>query len=571
MTTTRAKSKKAVPDICPEISNKISTRGAFSVIEATRQNVLEAFSLSSNCKKLPLVATKASSLSLAGFSPVKVLLKKHIWISPSIASTLTKSPKIFNNKPVNKLVFSSIDSLFGAASTTSSKKMSLVSAIVTPNPFVVPNEILNKISIVLSSTLSKMGQDYLLAVLPNVVSSSRSLLVLEAKQFLPVGSPVFENWADQMEAELSPPLVSETITSCQRFAGWMASTLVPDATFKIKLAHVKTVFQLVHGFLGAKSVSKDNIKLFCLTSFVHLATLKIAKSLVVSESSSPSAAVVLRDMLLGVSAADIKTAFSVFGSVTCVVLKPVGVWQYVVVYFEKLDSAMSVLNYWLVLVSKDNTILSCDKFKAKLVNFPSGCTAFEIIGGQTCFIPHSPESGCHSRFALITFGSQTDLDSAIVKTALPKFSKVFTPCFVGPKFYAKASVLLSFSKFASVSPLVSSPVVVGNSLVLSYLSSLESDLTKFSALVESIVKPIGSLVTTFEQFINSDLVLSSAFGLRINEVLVHMGSFSKTFDKLGREVVSLKKECYIEDINMSGNLKLPSVVGDEVFSNLMSF
>ncbi|KAG9297425.1 hypothetical protein G9A89_000976 [Geosiphon pyriformis] len=129
----------------------------------------------------------------------------------------------------------------------------------------------------------------------------------------------------------------------------MASTLVPGATFKIKLAHVKTVFQFVHGFLVAKSVSKDNslktVFLVELTSFIHLATLKIAKSLVVSESGFSSAAVVLHDVLLGVSVADIKLAFSVFGSVTHVVLKPAGIWQYVVVYFEKLDSAVSALKH----------------------------------------------------------------------------------------------------------------------------------------------------------------------------------------------------------------------------------
>ncbi|KAG9286276.1 hypothetical protein G9A89_014262 [Geosiphon pyriformis] len=212
MTTTRAKSKKT-------ISNKISTREALFVVEATRQNVLEVFPLPSNREKLPLVATKSTSSFLAGFSPVKVPSKKHIWVSPSVASTLTKSPKVFNNRPVNKLVFPSIDSTLGASGTTSLKKMvkktkssekweqSLVSAIVTPNPFVVPNEILDKIFVVSFSTLSKMGQDQPLAVLPNVVSSSRSSLVLKAKQSPLVGSSVLGNWTDQMETDSSPPLV----------------------------------------------------------------------------------------------------------------------------------------------------------------------------------------------------------------------------------------------------------------------------------------------------------------------------------------------------------------------------
>ncbi|KAG9288190.1 hypothetical protein G9A89_020496 [Geosiphon pyriformis] len=324
---TRAKSKKAAPDICPKISNKISTREALSVVEATRQNVLEVFPLLSNHDKLPLVATEAISSSLA--------------VSPSVVSTLTKSPKVFNNRPVNKLVFPFIDSTLGAASTTFSKKMvkktkssekwgqSLASVIVTPSLFVVPNEILDKIFIASSDMSSKMGQNQLLAILPNMVSSGRSLLVLEAKQSPLVGSPVLGNWTDQMKTESSPPLVFgapsggawKTITSCQRFAEWVVSTLVSGAIFKIKLAHVKTVFQSVHGFLGAKSVSKDNSLeaafLVKLTSFVHLATLKIAKFLVVSESGSSPAAVALYDIPLGVLAVDIKMALGVFGEVAC--------------------------------------------------------------------------------------------------------------------------------------------------------------------------------------------------------------------------------------------------------------
>ncbi|KAG9304054.1 hypothetical protein G9A89_005964 [Geosiphon pyriformis] len=632
MTTTRAKIKKAAPDICPEISNKISTREAFFVVKATRQNVLEAFLLSSNRDKLSLITTKATSSSLAGFSLVKIPLKRHIWVSPSVASTSTKSPKVFNNRPVNKLVFPSIDSTSDASNTISSKKMVkktknskkwkqlLASAIVIPNPFVVSNEILDEIFTALSSTLSKMGQDQLLAVLPNMVFFSRSLPVLEAKQSSSIGSPFLGNWANQMKTELSPLLVSgaasggawETITSYQRFAGWVASTLVSGVTFKIKLAYVKTVFQSVHGFLDAKSVSKDNVKLFCMefasqvsleaaflvefTSSVHLSTFKIAKSLVISESSSPFAAVALHDVLLDVSAANIKTAFSVFGSITCVMLKPAGIWQYVVIYFEKLDFAVFALNYWSVLVDKDSvrifplmnqnkTILSHDKFKAKLVNLPSGCT--------TCFIPCSPNSGHHSQFALVTFGSQVDLNSAKIlgcqqcfrcqevghlavdcKVSSPppsKTPKVFNTHFVSGVSYVKVSASLNSSKFLFLTALVFFFMVIGNSLVSFQLASLESDLVKLSVLVESIVKPVGSLVKLFEQFINGDLVSSSKLGLKVNEVMVHMGSFSKIVGKLERKVISLKKKCCMEDINMSGDLEHPVGLDDKVFSNLMSF
>ncbi|KAG9292821.1 hypothetical protein G9A89_006382 [Geosiphon pyriformis] len=401
--------------------------------------------------------------------------------------------------------------------TKSSEKweQSLASAIITPNSFVIPNEI----SIASSSMLSKISQDQPLAVLLNVVSFSKSLPVLEAKQSSSVKSPVLRNWVNQIETELFPLLVFgttfdgtwKTITSCQKFAGWVTSTLVLGATFKIKLAYVKAVFQSVHGFLGVNSV--------------HLATLKIAKFLVIFESGSPFTAVVLHDVLLNMFTIDIKMTLSVFVSIICVVLKPAGIWQYVV----------------NPLSGKSNkTILSHNKFKTKL-------------------------SGHYFQFALVTFDSQADLDSTIVKTNCKislspplKFSKVFTPHFVGSKSYAKTSASLNSPEFPLLLPFVSSPVI------------FKSDLTKLSALVKSIVKSIGSLVTTFEQFINNNLVLSSALDLKINKILVHMSFFSRTVDKLEREVVSLKKECYIEDIDMSGDSELLPVVSDEMFFNLMS-
>ncbi|KAG9305726.1 hypothetical protein G9A89_005124 [Geosiphon pyriformis] len=378
-------------------------------------------------------------------------------------------------------------------------KQLLASVIVTPNPFVVPNEILDEISIASSGMLSKMGQDQSLAVLPNMVSSGRSLPVLEAKQSLSVGSSVLENWADQMKTELSSPLISgvtsggvwKTITNHQRFVGWMASTLVSDAIFKIKLAHVKTVFQSVHGFLGAKSVSKDNMKLFCvefasqmsleaaflvkLTSSVYLTTLKIPKSLVISESGSPFATVVLHNVLLGVSAADIKTAFSVFGSVTCVVLKSTGIWQYVVVYFEKLDSAVSVLNYWSVLVSKDSVRI-----------LPLLHLAFKLI--WTLLLP-----------ILVC------LESAISGRKLLIALKMFKPYFVGSLSYTKASAPSVMSEFSSLVASVS-PVAVVNSAVRSRLDSLEKQISDLAALVKSIVEPVGSLIALVSCLLDDNAV-----------------------------------------------------------------
>ncbi|KAG9286930.1 hypothetical protein G9A89_001168 [Geosiphon pyriformis] len=152
----------------------------------------------------------------------------------------------------------------------------------------------------------------------------------------------------------------------------------------------------------------------------------------------------------------------------------------------------------------------------------------------------------------------------------PKIPKVFKSHFVGGVFYVKAFAFLDSSEFPPLAASISSSMVVGNSLVSFRLVFLESDLVKLSTLVESIVKPVGSLVKLFEQFINENLVLSSKLGLKINEIMVHMGSFSKIVDKLEREMVSLKKEYCMEDIDMFGNSEHLVGLDDEVFSNLLS-
>ncbi|KAG9292062.1 hypothetical protein G9A89_017962 [Geosiphon pyriformis] len=444
------------------------------------------------------------------------------------------------------------------------------------------------------------------------------------------------NWADQMETESSPPLVSgttsggawETITSHQRFTGWVASTLVPGATFKIKLAYIKTVFQSVHGFLGAKSVSKDNIKLFCmkfasqqfleaaflveLTSSVHLTTLKIAKSLVVSESGSSPAAVALRNVPLGVSTADVKLALNVFGSVTGVVLKPAGIWQYVVVYFEKLDSAVSVLKHWSVLVCKNSirilslvnqneTILSYNKFKAKLINLLPGCTTFEIsnmisqIGGQTCFISYSPNSGCCFQFALVIFDFQNNLDSVIVKTETPgcqrcfrcqemghlaadckifspstsKIFKVFKSYFVGSASYTKTAALSDLFEFPLL--VASLAASAANPAVSSKLDSLEKQISDLAALIKSIVEPVGSLVVLVSRLLNDN----AAKAVQVKKDIISMKSAANNFSNLmvgvSKNIACLRSEVDFGNMDYDGMLAAkPSFLSEDTIEHVIA-
>ncbi|KAG9288677.1 hypothetical protein G9A89_004296 [Geosiphon pyriformis] len=467
--------------------------------------------------------------------------------------------------------------------TKSSEKwgQSLASAIVTPNLFVVPNEILDEISIALSGTSSKIDQDQPLAVLPNVVSSGRSLPVVKVKQSSSVGSPVLGNWADQMETDSSPPL--------------------------IKLAHVKAVFQSVHGFLGFKSVSKDNVKLFYmefasqqslkaaflveLASSVRLATLKIAKSVVVSKSGSFSAAVVLRDVPLGVSAADVKLALSVFGSVTCVVLKPAGIWQYVVVYFDKLDSAVSVLKHWSVLMDKDSirilplvnqneTILSYNKFKAKLVNLPLGCTVFEIsdmisqIGDLDSAVVKTgtlrkchiwwETPGCRHCFRCQEIGHLA-ADCKISPSPTPK---VFKSRFVGSASYAKTAAPSGLSEFLS---LVASSASAANLTVSSRLNSLEKQISDLAALVKSIVEPVGSLVALVFCLLNDNAIKA----VQVEKDIVSMKSAANNFVNfmvgVSKDIACLRSEVDFGDMDYDGVLATkPSFLSKDTIERVIA-
>ncbi|KAG9288325.1 hypothetical protein G9A89_021356 [Geosiphon pyriformis] len=384
-----------------------------SVIEAARQNVLATFLLKNNSNKLPLAASGSLSSPLAGSSsPVKVPSKRYTWISPSVVSTTSKSPKIFNNRPVNKLVFPAFTTSTTTSTTTASQmatkvknpkkqQQAVATAIVTPNSFVVPDEIFSKIFTAAANLISDMDGN----------SSSTSPKMV-AKQS--INPDDLKNWANQMEMESTVPLPVSgasdasawvNVTECQRFSGWVASNLVPGATFKIKMALLSFLFQLLPGCIGLKFVLQDAVKLFCIEFVsqkclngatkvaigdeVFLTILKITQFSGVAFVSFPFLSVALRDILLRASSDDIKSAFGIFGVVTSVKLESAGLWQYAVINFKDISSAAAALSNWSVLVRKDSVrilpianqkeiIFSRDAFKAKLINLLFGCTAFEI-------------------------------------------------------------------------------------------------------------------------------------------------------------------------------------------------
>ncbi|KAG9299767.1 hypothetical protein G9A89_013127 [Geosiphon pyriformis] len=366
------------PSYISEKKKEEDNKKGLFVIKAARQNVLATFPLKNTSNKLSLAAFGSFFLSLAGSSsPVKVPSKKHTWVSPSVVFTISKSPKIFNNRPVNKLVFSTLitstttititaSQMAAKAKNSKKQQQAVTTAMVTPNLFVVPNEIFSKISTTAASPIPDMDGNSI--VLPDVVLSSRSLPIPEAKQS--INPDDFKDCADQMEMEstVSPPVSGASDASAwvnvngrQKFSGWVASNLVSGAMFKIKMSLLGSLFQLLPGCIGLKTVSQDAVKLFCvefasqksLNSATKI-TLKIAQSSGVVSVSSSSLSVALCNVLLSTFSDDIKTALGIFGVVTFVKLKPAGLWQYAVVKFKDISFAAAALSNWSVLVRKDS-------------------------------------------------------------------------------------------------------------------------------------------------------------------------------------------------------------------------
>ncbi|KAG9294466.1 hypothetical protein G9A89_001971 [Geosiphon pyriformis] len=455
-----------------------------------------------------------------------------------------------------------------AAKAKNSKKQqqAVTTAMITLNFFVVPDKIFVKISTVAasllpnmdgnsSSTSFKMGQDQPLAVLPDMVLSSRSLPISVAKQ--PINLDDLKNWADQMEMESTVPSpVSgavddsawENVNGHQRFSGWVASNLVLGATFKIKMALLGFLFQLLPGCIGLKSVSQDAVKLFCIefasqeslngatkvaiNDEIFLTTLKIAWSSGVASVSSSFLSIALYDVLLGTSSDDIKTALGIFGV------------QYVVVNFKNISFAAATLSNWSVLVRKDSVkILSItnqkevislrDAFKAKLVNLPVGCIAFEIsdlvFQCHHCYrcqdlnhlavnckkLPPLPP-----KLSFNTFGGPKNFKSLVVGSK----SYVKTAAFVVPSGAAAADINLDLGG----PPKTTTPMLLS--------------LLKLSVLIKSLVEPVGVQVTLVTKLLSISFVIDVSVKECVDELAKQNKGLAVVASMIQKRITHLEKK-----------------------------
>ncbi|KAG9303234.1 hypothetical protein G9A89_013560 [Geosiphon pyriformis] len=585
----KAKSKKVANVTFPIVANKVSTRKNLSVIEAAKQNILATFLLKNISEKLPLAASGSFSSPLAGSSfPVKVPSKRNTQVSPSVVFTTSKSPKIFNNRPVNTTsttTTTTASQMATKAKNSKKQQQAVTTVMVTPNPFVVPDEIFGKISTVAasplpnmdgnsSSTSPKIGQDQPLTVLPDVVLSSRSLPIPVAKQ--PINLDDLKNWADQMEMEstVSPPVsgaangsVWENVNGYQRFSSWVASNLVSGTTFKIKMALL------------------DAVKLFCV-EFASQESLngatkvaisdKIAWSSGVASVFSSSLSVVLCNVPLDTSSDDIKTALGVFGVVTSVKLKPAGLWQYTVVNFKDISSTAAALSNWSVLVRKNSirillitnqkeVISSRDAFKAKLVNLLFGCTAFEI---SDLVFQETP--GCHHCYRCQDL-NHLAVDCKKLPLLSPKLSsntfddpKNFKSSFVGSKSYAKAAVAdmnLDIGGLPkTVTPMLPAVPSVPNSAVESWLAFLESHLSELSVLIKSLVKPVGALVALVTKLLSTPSAMDVSVNKCVNRLAKQNKGLAAVAIVMQKRMTHLEKIC--EQICLENRSDVDDMVDD---------
>ncbi|KAG9284793.1 hypothetical protein G9A89_003716 [Geosiphon pyriformis] len=291
--------------------------------------------------------------------------------------------------------------------------------------------------------------------------------------------------------------------------------------------------------------------------------------------------VALYDVFLGTFSDDIKSALGVFGVVTSVKLKSIGLWQYAVVYFKDTSSAAAAFTYWSVLVRKDSikilsvvnqndVISSKNAFKAKLVNLLFGCIAFEIsnLVSQVEFLNIAVSKtgilcGCHIWWktpeCYHCYRCQgldyLAVDYKVSPLFLPKFSSNFTG---GPKVFKLSFVCCLCDFFCCcccqygfgfwcpsncVTPLLpvvsSGPDVVVNAK----LASLKFYLGELSLLIKFLVEPVGALVVLVTKL----LFALPTMNVSVKENVVGLAKQNKDFaaitSMLQKKMIHLKKKC----------------------------
>ncbi|KAG9284498.1 hypothetical protein G9A89_014102 [Geosiphon pyriformis] len=451
MTMTRAKSKKVANITFPIVTNKVLTRKSLSVIEAVRQNILATFSLKNISKKLSLAASGSFSSPLAGgSSPVKVSFKRHTQVSPNVVSIIFKSPKNFNNRPVNKLVFSALTT----TTTTITFTLQITTKAKNSRNHPLPNMNSNN-----NGSTPNMKQDQPLAVFSNVVISDRS---------------------SSMEIELS---TSPPVSGVADGSAWLnvnvASIFVSGIIFKIKIALL--ILQNAVKLFCVEFASQESLTgatKVAIGNKIFLITLKIAWSFDVVSVFSPPLSVALCNIPLDNFSDDIKSALGVFGVV------------------------ISTLLLLLLLLFTDLCWLGKT---AKLVNLPFGCTAFEITavsGGKLLDVvtatnispPFSP------KFFFNFAGGFKIFKLSFTETKFYAKAAVYVVLLVA----AAIDMDLGFGVFL-IGIISLLPVVLFGSdvAVNAKLASLKSHLSELSLLIKFLVESVDALVVLVTKLLSA--------------------------------------------------------------------
>ncbi|KAG9290015.1 hypothetical protein G9A89_010321 [Geosiphon pyriformis] len=271
--------------------------------------------------------------------------------------------------------------------------------------------------------------------------------------------------------------------------------------------------------------------------------------------------------------------------------------------FQQFSDQISsiILDYYLEITNSTWTLMELSleeekrEFTTKLT-----LTTFEKRDQKPPITPHSPDSGHHSQFPLVTFNSQGNLDSAVIKTgtlrkcciwwetpgcwhcfkcqeighldckiSLPPTSKVlkiFKSHFVGSVLYAKTAAPSEFPSLVT-----SSAAFVADPAVSFRLDSLEKQISDLAALVRSIAEPVGSLVALVSRLLDDNAVKAIQIKKDIISIKSAANNFSNLMVRVFKDIVCLRSEVDFGNMDYDGMLAVkPSFLSEDTIEHVIA-
>ncbi|KAG9296279.1 hypothetical protein G9A89_014871 [Geosiphon pyriformis] len=230
-----------------------------------------------------------------------------------------------------------------------------------------------------------------------------------------------------------PPLIKNLVNVSVRrlFTLDIGLDKVASKSSQKKLVVVRKLFSEINGFGGVSTPSKFSgiIKVtFTSESSLMKATDKAASAKILvntnlkKSSGWSDQAVVIKEILIEMSAEAVHAALSEFGVVKAIKMQLIRLWQKAVVDFEHLDQADLVAAEWSILIEKDAVHMA----KTDLDKEAS-------VGGKTCIIDHYPVMYAWARCAVVCFDSAESLNAAVGIMSVLRNANLHWSCLISVK------------------------------------------------------------------------------------------------------------------------------------------